>query len=244
MGETTAAILPSIRKLPTGGDFKEGLDYFLELKPTDEDYDFRFYGGPNLWVEQPPGYRELLQRCFAEFLKLNQLLLDAMLQSAGVAPGAMAAHVSKPIAVLSPRRYPSQSGKITRSHLGANTHEDWCCCTVIAQDQIPGLQALNADQQWIKVTPVDGTFVCNLGELLTHWTNGAFVATQHRVINDSGRDRYSLPAFLSPNRRSQVSVLPACLSPHDPPRFESLNVGEYFEQRHQYVEVSSDPSQA
>ena len=233
------AIDQEITDQDAGGDFKEGLDYFFELTPEDEDYNFRFYGGPNLWIDRPHGYRELLQRCFDELLDLNRLLLDAMLQSAGVPAGAVSQHLTKPIAVLSPRRYPPQRGRISRAHLGANMHEDWCCCTVIAQDQVPGLQALNADGQWIEVTPVEGTLVCNLGELLTHWTNGEFVATQHRVINDSGRDRYSLPAFLSPNRRSQVDVLPSCHSPDHPPRFQPLNVGEYFERRHQYAEIDS-----
>ena len=220
-----------------GGDFKEGLDYFYELSPDDTDYDFRFYGGPNLWVNTPSGYRELLQRCFNELLALNRRVLDAMLQSVGVAPGALNAQLTKPIAVLSPRRYPPQRGHITRSHLGANMHEDWCCCTVIAQDDIPGLQAMNADGRWIEVLPLEGTLVCNLGELLERWTNGQLVATQHRVINDSGRDRYSIPAFLSPNRRSRVEVLPECHSTNDPPRFEPLEVGEYFEGRHQYDEI-------
>lgn len=236
------AIDQEITDQDAGGDFKEGLDYFFELTPQDKDYNFRFYGGPNLWIERPDGYRELLKRCFDALLDLNRLLLDAMLQSAGVSPGAVSQHLTKPIAVLSPRRYPPQLGKITRAHLGANRHEDWCCCTVIAQDQVPGLQALNADSQWIEVTPVEGTLVCNLGELLTHWTNGEFVATQHRVINDTGCDRYSLPAFLSPNRESQVSVLPSCQGPDNPPRFETINVGEYFESRHQYVELTGQPA--
>ena len=213
------AIDQEITDAQAGGDFKEGLDYFFELSPGDKDYDFRFYGGPNFWIDTPTGYRELLQRCFDELLDLNRLLLDAMLQSAGVAPGALNHQLSKPIAVLSPRRYPPHTGRITRSHLGANMHEDWCCCTVIAQDEVPGLQALNADGQWIEVTPIDGTLVCNLGELLERWTNGQFVATQHRVINDSGRNRYSIPAFLSPNRQSQVEVLPECHSGARPTAF-------------------------
>ena len=235
------AIGQEITDSEAGGDFKEGLDYFLELTPDDIDYDFRFYGGPNLWVDMPVGYRELLQRCFMEFLELNRRILDAMLQSVGVAPGSLNSQLTKPIAVLSPRRYPPQSGHITRSHLGANMHQDWCCCTVIAQDHVPGLQAMNAEGRWIEVLPLEGTLVCNLGELLERWTNGQLVATQHRVINDSGRDRYSIPAFLSPNRRSTVEVLPECHNATNPPRFASLEVGQYFEGRHQYDEI--EPTQ-
>lgn len=230
------AIDQEITDADSGGDYKEGLDYLFEIPPHDPDSDFPFYGAPNLWISRPAGYREALQRYFDRMLDLNLRLLDAMLQSIGVAPGAVSSLLSKPIAVLSPRRYPPQHGHITRAHLGANAHEDWCCCTVLAQDTVPGLQAQNSEGQWIEVPPLDDTLVCNLGELLQFWTNGRFVATRHRVINDSGRDRYSLPFFLSPNRRSEVRVLDQCCGPDDPPRYPPVVVGDYFAGRHQYVE--------
>ena len=222
-----------------GGDYKEGLDYFFELNEDDPDCDYPFYGGPNLWVNAPDGYARCLKRCFDALLDLNRALLDAMLMSAGLPAGAVREYVDKPIAVLSPRHYPPQSGYIDRAHLGANEHIDWCCCTVIAQDEVPGLQAMNRDGQWVDVPPIEGTLVLNLGELLSHWTNGRFVATRHRVINDTGKHRFSLPAFLSPNRNVEMRVLEPFCEPGMASRFEPTSVGEYFTRRHQYAEPTA-----
>jgi isopenicillin N synthase-like dioxygenase len=39
------------------------------------------------------------------------------------------------------------------------------------------------------------------------------------VLNDSGRDRYSIAFFYSPNVSSVIECLPTCVSADDPPRY-------------------------
>ena len=59
---------------------------------------------------------------------------------------------------------------------------------------------LNPAGAWIAATPVPGTFVVNLGEMLQLATKGFYKATVHRVVNkDTSRARYSVPYFFCPS---------------------------------------------
>jgi isopenicillin N synthase-like dioxygenase len=134
------------------------------------------------------------------------------------------------------RHYPPQRGQITAKQLGTGTHTDYGCVTMIAQQEgVQALQALNSDGKWIEIPPVRGTFTCNLGEALERWTNGRLAATKHRVINDSGKDRISIPFFFNPNREVRVSVLESCISADNPPRYDPFTFGEYYLKRMRYL---------
>ena len=40
------------------------------------------------------------------------------------------------------------------------------------------------------------------------------------MLNDSGRDRYSIAFFYSPNPEARIEVLSTCTGPDNPPRYE------------------------
>lgn len=78
--------------------------------------------------------------------------------------------------------------------VGLGSHTDLQCFTLLWQDMQGGLQVLNRDGQWIKATPVPGTFVVNIGDYLMRLTNDRLKSTVHRVYNRSTVDRY-VPFF-------------------------------------------------
>ena len=71
---------------------------------------------------------------------------------------------------------------------------------------------LQEERVWIPVPPRPNSLVVNLGGELERWSNGRFKATLHCVVNETGRERFSLPFFYEPNLDAQVAPLPSTVS--------------------------------
>ncbi|WP_117214811.1 isopenicillin N synthase family dioxygenase [Allorhizocola rhizosphaerae] len=90
---------------------------------------------------------------------------------------------------------------------GVGEHTDYGLLTLLLQDSSGGLQVRTADG-WIDAPPIEGTFVCNIGDMLAQLSGGRYHSTPHRVRNTSGRDRYSYPFFFDPSFDAHVPPRP------------------------------------
>lgn len=90
--------------------------------------------------------------------------------------------------------------------------------SMIAQDpcDIEALEVLNAAGQWIKPKLEPQTFVVNLGDMMARLTNNVYLSTVHRVRNQTGRERYSLPFFFGLNNDELISPLPEFITDAKP----------------------------
>ena len=100
-----------------------------------------------------------------------------------------------------------------------------------AFNDVGGLEVKNKAGEWIAAPPIPDTFVMNVGDILARWSNNRFVSTPHRVINRSGRERYSQPFFFDPAMSSRIEVLPTCVPPGTAPLHLPVIYGDYLMER-------------
>jgi isopenicillin N synthase-like dioxygenase len=90
---------------------------------------------------------------------------------------------------------------------GVGEHTDYGLLTLLAQDTNAGLQVHTPDG-WLDAPPIEGSFVCNIGDMLDRLTGGYYRSTPHRVRNLTGRERLSFPFFFDPDFTAEVPPLP------------------------------------
>jgi isopenicillin N synthase-like dioxygenase len=114
--------------------------------------------------------------------------------------------------------YPPQ-GTEDDEQFGQGPHTDNSFITFLAREDVPGLAVRLPGGEWLAPPVIPGTFLVNLGNIMKRWSNDRFLSTPHGVLNDSGRDRYSIAFFYSPNPDAVIECLPSCRSADNPPRY-------------------------
>lgn len=211
-------------------DLKES--YYCGMEVPD-DHPFakrRVRGiGHNQWPETLPGFREQMVTYHSALRSLSDHLLSLVALSLELDKTWFAEHHDWPGSVLRLVRYPPQPATAEFNQIGAGAHTDWGGITLLAQDDIGGLEVQNAADEWVSAPPIDGSFVVNLGDLMSRWTNGVYRSNMHRVLNaDSTRDRYSIPFFHSPRFDAVIEPVPTCVSDTQPPKFEPCTTSEHM----------------
>jgi isopenicillin N synthase-like dioxygenase len=188
-------------------NLQEAFQFRRPLEPDDPDLvSGKPLHGPIPWPSAMPS---LQPRMMSYFNKLDALGYDLLaLFEAGLqlAPGTLKAFFAKDMNMLRILHYPAQIPEKPEM-LGARAHTDTNAFTILAQDPNGGLEIRNRDGDWVAVPPIPGTLVLNVGEVLKVWTDGVLSSTVHRVINRSGRERYSIPFFMFPSYEALIAPL-------------------------------------
>jgi isopenicillin N synthase-like dioxygenase len=204
-------------------DLKEAFDTALDLPADDPDY---LAGnpmlGPNTWPDLP-GFADAVTDYYGAVLDVGHLLLRAFAEALGEDPDVFTRHATKTPSQLRLVHYPYNPD--AKDGLGIGAHTDYECFTLL-KPTAPGLEVLNGAGEWIDVPPVPGTYVVNIGDLLELWTNGAFVATSHRVRRVV-EERYSFPLFFNVDYDTEVRPLPQFASDDGTER-PALRAGEHL----------------
>jgi len=219
-------------------DVKEGIYFGAEL-PADHPAVLagRPLHGPNLFPEHPAELRETVLAYLDAMTALGHRLMAGVALSLDLAEDYFARHYTgDPFVIFRIFNYPP--GPADRWGVGA--HTDYGLLTILRQDANGGLQVRpRAGRQWIDATPIPGTFVCNIGDMLERLTGGHYVSTPHRVLPSTARDRLSWPFFFEPNLDAEIVPIrhaPASAPAGDgSPRWDGASVhdfrgtyGDYF----------------
>ncbi|KAK2806566.1 hypothetical protein FQN51_006532 [Onygenales sp. PD_10] len=210
----------------TSPELKEGL-YIGEDLPTSHPYflNKKLNSGPNQWPEDIADLAEFKQTSMDYYHAVFEQakdILRVLALTLGLKEGFFDSFTEGAVATMRFLHYPPQpaDGEETLSR-GIGAHTDFGAVTLLLQDEVDGLQVLDKGSgEWVDVTPTPSAYVVNLGNLFMRWSNDKYKSNIHRVINKSGRERYSIPFFFSGNPDYVCECLPNCLE-------EDKKVGKY-----------------
>jgi isopenicillin N synthase-like dioxygenase len=186
-------------------DQKEGLYFGAELAA---DHPLFLAGtplhGPNLFPNDPPGFRAVVLEYMACLTRLGHRLMAGLALSLGLQESYFADRCTgEPLTLFRIFNYPPPADPTL---WGVGEHTDYGLLTILLQDDLGGLE-VKSRSRWVPAPPVPGSFVCNIGDMLDRMTRGLFRSTPHRVRNLAPRSRLSFPFFFDPGFFVQVQPI-------------------------------------
>ena len=222
-----------------------------ERDPNDPDVIAkRDLHDPNQWPDNLPGFRQTVLEYQDVMRRLVHRLLPIYARALDLPADYFAPffHQGGEITVRMIHYPPATKEQVDEGVFGTAAHTDRNLLTILAQGDTPGLQIMLPDGTWIPAPILPGAFVVNSGDTLRRWSNDRFLSTPHRVLNVSGRDRYSVPFFVSPEYDTVLECLPSCQGSSNPAKYPPVTMEEFtieflnrnYANRNQQVQWSAD----
>lgn len=227
----------------TTGDTKEG--FYISVNDISVD-DPRFnpakLAGPNQWpdatkcpsMQDPVAFKTTMLTYMDQITAVSIAIVRLIAESLGLPPhhfdDAIVAK-NEPLASLRLLHYEATASNVNAGIYACGAHTDYGMITVLLTDDNDGLLIYDKRggcQEWVPVPTKTDCLVVNLGDMLERWTNGVYCSTLHRVVNETGRERYSAPFFLEPAFDTVVECLDVCCSRENPPRYPPTTSGEHL----------------
>lgn len=170
---------------------------------TPEDHALR---GANQWPESMPDLQTVATDYFQQAHQVAYYLMRGFALGLGLDESFFLKTCERPLSRASFVYYPSQPESLGDDQFGVGPHTDFGVLTVLCQDNVGGLQVQNINGEWIQASPIEGTLLVNVGDLLARWTEGAYKSTPHRVVNSSGKERLSLVLAFDPDPETLIDA--------------------------------------
>jgi isopenicillin N synthase-like dioxygenase len=210
-------------------DIKERLSLARELRPGEQPRA-NSRTGKSQWPprELLAAFEPTLKDYIARLQRVTEALNHAFALSLDLPEDYFDTLYLHPDTTLTMNFYPPvDPSKLKTAQWSFSPHADYTAFTVLLQDQSGGLQARNSAGEWIDVTPKEGTFVVNVGNLLARWTNDLYSSTLHRALHIGNDPRISAAFFVYPDATTVVRCIGTCQGPGKPPRYEDVTTADY-----------------
>ena len=181
----------------------------------------------NQWPANLPGFRETVVAYQNAMEALGKSLLPIYALALDLPADYFERAFETPMYTLRMSHYPQQT-EVVENEFGLAPHTDTSFMTMLAQNKVPGLSLRLPTGRWVDAPAIDGALLVNGGDLLRRWTNDRFLATPHRVVNRSGRERYAIPFFMDCGANVVMECLPTCRKDGKPPLYEPITYTAYM----------------
>ena len=188
----------------------------------------------NVWPDNPPQFREIFSKLFADFDQVGAKLLRAIAIYLKLDPDYFERSAREGNSVLRLLHYPPVDE--SAPGIRAEAHGDINLITMLLGAEEAGLEILDKDGEWLPVSPPPGGLAINVGDMLERMTNNRLPSTIHRVRNpDEGRKghaRYSMPFFMHLPSDFPIKTLEGCVDAEHPNLYpEPLLADDFLQQR-------------
>lgn len=189
---------------------------------------------PNIWPEEVPEFKPAMLALYQALDELSITLLQAFALFIGEDRHYFDEKVNYGNSILRPLHYPPITDP-NLPNVRAGAHEDINLITLLVGSEQEGLEVLNKRGEWVGISMIEGTIICNVGDMLQRLTNHVLPSTTHRVVNPKGEagkvSRYSIPYFVHPNPGTSLDALPQCVTPDNPKRYPPITSDDYLMER-------------
>ena len=189
---------------------------------------------PNVITHETPEFSDLAEKLYKSFEEAGGHLLRAIALHLGLNENYFEEKIHNGNSILRSIHYPPITEE-PKTAIRAEQHEDINLITLLVGASAGGLQLLNTKEEWLDIVPEEDEIVINVGDMLQRLTNNYLKSTTHRVVNPPKEQwhvpRLSIPFFLHPKSKMDLTCLDSCVTAENPLAYESITAGEYLDER-------------